>query len=92
MNVNVSGSRTFPQVRNNETKKSFKCPAIIVSDKNTRFDWEDKPLLVVKIVRRKRCRQSKDAPQDISPFGSSGTEKVVPAGSGLILHVLDGCK
>lgn len=45
------------QGRSNKAEKSMTCPPIVVSDNNRhRFPWEDKPTVVMKITKRKRCK------------------------------------
>lgn len=71
------------QVRNSKTKTFIKCPPVIASCKIPRSYWEDKPMLVMKIIKRIRCQQYKDTPQNSWPLSSSSTEKEIPVGSGL---------
>lgn len=72
------------QVRTSKTKKCMKCPPVVASCKFPRSYWEDKPMLVMKIIKRIRCRQSKDSPPNGSSLSSSSTEKEIPADSGLV--------
>lgn len=72
------------QVRNTKTKKCMKCPPVIASNKIPRSYWEEKPMLVMKIIKKLRFRQYKDTPQNSSSFSSSSTEKEVPVHSGLV--------
>lgn len=72
------------QVRKSKTKKCMKCPPVITSGKMPRSYWEDKPMLVMKVIKRIRCRQYRDTPQNGSPLSSSSTEKEVPADSCLV--------
>lgn len=78
---------TYSQVlqgRSNKAEKSMTCPPIIVSDGNPhRFPWEDKPTVVMKITKRKRCKRNQDAPKDVSAPSLSSKEKEAPADSGL---------
>lgn len=72
------------QVRNSKTKKFMKCPPVIASGKLPRSYWEDKPMLVMKVIKRTRVRQYKDTPQNSSLLSSSSTEKEIPEDSGLV--------
>lgn len=72
------------QARNSKTKKFLKCPPVIASGKLPRSYWEDKPMLVMKVVKRTRVRQYKDTPQNGSLLSSSSTEKEIPEDSGLV--------
>lgn len=80
----IAGTSTHgqvPQVRN-KIRTVVTCPPIVVSDKIPK-----RPLMGVKIIEWKRCRQNKDAPQDVLPLTSSITEEEVPADSGLVSEV-----
>lgn len=70
------------QVRKSKTTKVLKCPPVISSGKMPKSCWEDKPMLVMKIIKRIRFRHVKETPQDGS--SSSSTEREIPAGSGLV--------
>lgn len=71
------------QIRNNKIN-TMKCPPIIASDKMPRYQWEDKPMLVMKSTKSKMSRRNKGAAQDVSPLRSTSTEKEVPPDSGLV--------
>lgn len=77
---------TYSQVlqgRSNKTKTLMTCPPIVVSDgSHHRFPWEDKPTVVMKITKRKRCKRNKDAPKVVSAPSLSSTVKEAPADSG----------
>lgn len=78
---------TYSQVlqgRSHKTKTFMTCPPIIVCDNNQhRFPWEDKPTVVMKITKRKRCKRNKDAPKAVSAPSLTSTEKRLPADSRL---------
>lgn len=75
---------TFSQILKDRRQRFMKCPPIIASDKQPKYQWEDKPLLVMKIAEGKMTRGNEDAPQDVSPLSSTSTEKEVPPDSGLV--------
>lgn len=85
--VAESCTPTYSQVLqgwSNKTKKLLTCPPVIVSDKHHhRFPWEDKPVLVMKITKRRRCKPNRDPPRDGSAPRLSSREKEVPADRGL---------
>ncbi|CAF95995.1 unnamed protein product [Tetraodon nigroviridis] len=62
----------------------MKCTPVIASRKIPRSKWEGKPMLVMKISKRKRCQRCKDTTPNCSPLSSSSTEKEIPADSGLV--------
>lgn len=67
-----------PQGRSNKMKRLMTCPPVIVSGSNQqRFPWEDKPTVVMKITKRKRCKRNRDAPKDVS-----APEQEVPGDAG----------
>lgn len=74
---------TYSQVlqgQSNKIKRLMTCPPVIVSDSNQqRFSWEDKPTVVMKITKRKRCKRNKDAPKDVS-----APQKEDPGDAGLM--------
>lgn len=72
------------QVRNSKTKNMMKCPPVISSCKIPRSYWEDKPMLVMKIIKGKRSRQCKDTPPNSSLLSSFSTERELPVVSGLL--------
>lgn len=78
---------TYSQVlqgRSNRTKTVMTCPPIIVSDDNHhRFPWEDKPIVAMKITKRRRCKRSKSAPKDVPAPSLFSTKKEVTADSSL---------
>lgn len=82
--VGIAGTSTHgqvPRVRN-KIRTVVTCPPIVVSDKIPK-----KPLMGVKIIEWKRCRQNKVVPQDVLPLTSFITEEEVPANSGLVSEV-----
>lgn len=82
----ITGTSSYSQLLQMKNNKinTMKCPPIIASDKMPRYQWEDKPMLVMKSTKRKMGRRNKDAPQAVSPLRSTGTEKEVPPDSGLV--------
>lgn len=81
----ITGTSSYSQLLQIRNKiNTMKCPPIIASDKMPRYQWEDKPMLVMKSTKRKMSRRNKDAPQDVSPLRSTSQEKEVPPDSGLV--------
>lgn len=79
----ITGTSSYSQLLQIRNKiNTMKCPPIIASDKMPRYQWEDKPMLVMKSTKRKMSRRNKDAPQDVSPLRSTSTEEEVPPDSG----------
>lgn len=81
----IAGTSSYSQLLQIRNKiNTMKCPPIMASDKMPRYQWEDKPMLVMKSTKRKMSRRNKDAPEDVSPLRSTSTEKEVPPDSGLV--------
>lgn len=79
----MAGTSSYSQLLEIRNKiNTMKCPPII--DKMPRYQWEDKPMLVMKSTKRKMSRQNKDTPQDVSPLIRTSTKTEIPPDSGLV--------
>lgn len=69
----------------NSKKKTFiKCPPVTATHKTPRPSWEGKPMMVMKIIKKTRCRPYKDTPPKGSSVSPSSTETEIPVDSGLV--------